>query len=57
MRDNTTSHLKGMTSNYIPVMVEGKDHLRNTLVVARIIRQQGEAAMFGVISNSHQISA
>jgi hypothetical protein len=25
--------------------------------VARIIRQQGEAAMFGVISNSHQISA
>ena len=57
VRDNTAGHLKGMTSNYIPVMVEGKDHLRNTLVVVRIIRQQGEAAMFGIISNSHQISA
>jgi threonylcarbamoyladenosine tRNA methylthiotransferase MtaB len=57
VRDNTTGHLKGMTSNYIPVMVEGKDHLRNTLTMVRIIRQQGEAAMFGVISNSQQISA
>ena len=55
VRDNTTGHLKGMTSNYIPVMVEGKDHLRNTLIMVRIIRQQGEATMFGVISNSHQI--
>ncbi len=51
VRDEATGLLKGLTSNYIPVMVEGKDHLRNTLAKARIIRFQGEAAMFGVIQS------
>ncbi len=50
-RDEATGLLKGLTSNYIPVMVEGNDHLRNTLAKARIIRFQGEAAMFGKIQN------
>jgi threonylcarbamoyladenosine tRNA methylthiotransferase MtaB len=50
IRDESSGLLKGLTSNYIPVMVEGKDHLRNTLAKARIIRFQGEAAMFGIIS-------
>ena len=49
VRNEATGLLKGLTSNYIPVMVEGKDHLRNTLAKARIIRFQGEAAMFGEI--------
>ncbi|MBI5593015.1 MAG: tRNA (N(6)-L-threonylcarbamoyladenosine(37)-C(2))-methylthiotransferase MtaB [Deltaproteobacteria bacterium] len=48
-RDDATGLLKGLTSNYIPVMVEGQDHLRNTLTKARIIRMQGETAMFGEI--------
>jgi threonylcarbamoyladenosine tRNA methylthiotransferase MtaB len=51
VRDEATGWLKGMTSNYVPVMVEGKNHLRNTLTKARIIRMQGEAAMFGNILN------
>lgn len=51
VRDDVTGHLKGMTSNYIPVMVEGKDHLKNTLVKARIIRFQDETAMFGIIQS------
>jgi len=49
VRNETTGLLKGLTSNYIPVMVAGEDHLRNTLAKARIIRLQGEAAMFGII--------
>jgi threonylcarbamoyladenosine tRNA methylthiotransferase MtaB len=49
VRDDASGHLKGMTSNYIPVMVEGKDHLKNTLAKARIIRFQGEATMSGDI--------
>jgi threonylcarbamoyladenosine tRNA methylthiotransferase MtaB len=47
MRNPSTGLLKGMTSNYIPVMVAGKDHLKNTLATARIIRFQGKTAMFG----------
>jgi threonylcarbamoyladenosine tRNA methylthiotransferase MtaB len=47
MRDEATGLLKGLTSNYIPVMIEGDNHLKNTLTKARIIRMQGEAAMFG----------
>jgi threonylcarbamoyladenosine tRNA methylthiotransferase MtaB len=27
-----TGHLKGITSNYIPILIEGKDDLKNTLV-------------------------
>jgi len=50
-RDDATGHLKGITSNYIPVMVEDQDHLRNTLAMARIIRLQDESAMFGVIQS------
>jgi len=49
VRDEATGLLRGLTSNYIPVMVEGKDLLRNTLAKARIIRFQGETAMFGII--------
>jgi threonylcarbamoyladenosine tRNA methylthiotransferase MtaB len=51
VRDEITGLLKGLTSNYIPVMVEGKDHLKNTPAKTRIIRMQGEAAMFGEIKN------
>jgi threonylcarbamoyladenosine tRNA methylthiotransferase MtaB len=49
VRDEVTGLLKGLTSNYIPVMVEGGDHFRNTLTKARIIRFQGESSMYGAI--------
>jgi threonylcarbamoyladenosine tRNA methylthiotransferase MtaB len=48
-RDKTTGHLKGLTSNYLPVMVEGSDYLKNTLTTVRIIRPIGESAMLGQI--------
>ncbi|MFH0993955.1 MAG: tRNA (N(6)-L-threonylcarbamoyladenosine(37)-C(2))-methylthiotransferase MtaB [Pseudomonadota bacterium] len=53
VRDDATGWLKGISSNYIPVMVEGEDHLKHTLAKARIIRFQGEAAMSGIISGTN----
>ena len=35
-RDKSTGMLKGLSSNYIPVLIEGTDELKNNLVVARI---------------------
>jgi threonylcarbamoyladenosine tRNA methylthiotransferase MtaB len=35
-RDRTTGLLKGLTSNYIPVLLEGKDDLFHRLVQAKI---------------------
>jgi threonylcarbamoyladenosine tRNA methylthiotransferase MtaB len=37
-RDRTTGHLKGLTRNYIPVLVEGYDAWMNRLVQARIVK-------------------
>jgi len=57
VRDDATGWLKGMTSNYIPVMIEGNDHIKNTLAKARVIRFQGEAAMFGeILTHPNSIS-
>ena len=49
VRDEVTGLLKGLTSNYIPVMIEGKDHLKNTLAMTRITRIQGESALLGLL--------
>lgn len=48
-RDKVTGLLKAITSNYIPVMIDGEDHLKQTLAKIRIMRLQGENAMFGEI--------
>ena len=48
-RDKATGHLKGLTSNYIPVLVEGQDSLRNTIAKAGIIRFHSEFAMLGKV--------
>ncbi|MBW2173069.1 MAG: MiaB/RimO family radical SAM methylthiotransferase, partial [Deltaproteobacteria bacterium] len=37
-RDRTTGYLKGLTKNYIPVLVEGDDELMNRVVQARITK-------------------
>lgn len=37
-RDRVTGYLKGLTRNYIPVLVEGEDELMNRLVQARITK-------------------
>ena len=35
-RDSSTGYLKGLTSNYVPALANGKDGLKNTLVRVRI---------------------
>jgi threonylcarbamoyladenosine tRNA methylthiotransferase MtaB len=47
-RDNTTGLLKGITSNYIPVHVAGKDDLFNTLVQVNIEKIEKNNTVFGV---------
>lgn len=40
-RDRVTRHLKGLSENYIPVLVEGDDELMNRLVQTRITKVEG----------------
>ena len=46
-RSRSTGHLKGITSNYVPVFVSGKDNLKNHIVQARIDKVYGNEAVFG----------
>jgi threonylcarbamoyladenosine tRNA methylthiotransferase MtaB len=47
-RDKATGLLKGITSNYIPVQVVGKDDLFNTLVQVNIEKVKNNNTVFGV---------
>lgn len=47
VRDKSTGLLKGVTSNYIPVWVEGGDDLRNSLLLVQIVGFQCDIAMTG----------
>ena len=47
-RDNATGLLKGITSNYIPVHVAGKDDLFNTMVQVTIEKIEKNNTVFGV---------
>jgi threonylcarbamoyladenosine tRNA methylthiotransferase MtaB len=49
-RSKTTGHLKGITSNYVPVFISGKDNLKNCIVQARIDKLYGNGAVLGRIS-------
>jgi threonylcarbamoyladenosine tRNA methylthiotransferase MtaB len=40
-RDRVTGHLKGLSKNYIPVLIEGDDALMNHLVQTRITKVEG----------------
>ena len=46
-QSKSTGHLKGITSNYVPVFVHGKDNMKNCIVQARIDKLCGENAVFG----------
>lgn len=48
-RSKSTGHLKGITSNYVPVFVSGKDNLKNCIIQARIDELCGKNAVFGRI--------
>ncbi len=49
-RDESTGFLKGITSNYIPVRVNGGDNCINTIVPARIDRIERNHTVFGTLS-------
>ncbi|MBC8199882.1 MAG: tRNA (N(6)-L-threonylcarbamoyladenosine(37)-C(2))-methylthiotransferase MtaB [Desulfobacterales bacterium] len=49
-RSRATGYLKGTTSNYVPVLVSGKDNLKNCIVQARINELCGSSAVLGRIS-------
>jgi threonylcarbamoyladenosine tRNA methylthiotransferase MtaB len=45
----STGFLKGITSNYVPVFVSGKDDLKNTIVNVRIEKLNNNNSVFGTI--------
>lgn len=48
-RDQATGKLKGVSSNYIPVLVDGPDDLKNALVRAEIANVDEMNRVFGVL--------
>ena len=46
-RSRSTDHLKGITSNYVPVFVSGENKLKNCIVQARINKLYSKNAVFG----------
>lgn len=46
-RDLKTGLLKGFTSNYIPVLIQGENALQNQLVDVSLVRVDSEGAVFG----------
>lgn len=48
-RDKSTGCLKGITSNYVPVLVNGEDVLKNTLINVRIEKINSNNIVFGAI--------
>ena len=49
-RDRLTGCLKGMTSNYLPVLLSGEDDMKNTIVKAGIEKVNSDNSIFGTIS-------
>jgi threonylcarbamoyladenosine tRNA methylthiotransferase MtaB len=48
-RDRSTGLLKGISSNYIPVHVNGDDNLKNTRVQVRIDKVKTDDKVFGAL--------
>jgi threonylcarbamoyladenosine tRNA methylthiotransferase MtaB len=46
-KDKSTGFLKGITSNYIPVHINGDDNLKNTIVRVRIDSVEDNNRVFG----------
>ena len=53
-RDRSTGLLKGITSNYIPVHVNGDDHLKNTLVPVKIDKIKNGKVLGTLYSHLHE---
>ena len=50
-RDAVTGRLKGMSDNYVPVLLEGSDDLKNSFVSVRIVKVFEDDSVHGVIIN------
>lgn len=48
-RDKSTDLLKGMTSNYIPVLISGSDDLKNTFTKVKAEKIDGNNRVFGSV--------
>ena len=48
-KDGHSGFLKGITSNYIPVHINGEDNLKNTIVQIRIDSIEGNNRVFGAL--------
>jgi len=48
-RDKKTGYLKGFSSNYIPVLIEGTDALKNSLVCVKLEKMNKDMRMIGKI--------
>ena len=49
-REGSTGMLKGISSNYLPVLIEGDDDLQNKIVDVKIEKLEGNK-LFGVLCN------
>ena len=45
-RDNATGFLKGISSNYLPVLIEGKDEFKNKIIEVQIEKME-RGSLFG----------
>ena len=49
-RDNATGFLKGISSNYLPVFIEGKDNQKNKIIDVTIEKMESNR-LFGFHTN------
>jgi threonylcarbamoyladenosine tRNA methylthiotransferase MtaB len=49
LRDKATGLLKGVTSNYIPVLVEGGNDLRNSIILVQLFDFNDDISIMGII--------
>ena len=53
-REPESGNLKGKTSNYIDVTVEGPDALKNQLVIVKLVELNENQTVLGTISSNIQ---
>ena len=48
-RDKATGFLTGISGNYVRVLIDDKDHLKNRLISCRILKPMGKKAVLGEV--------
>ena len=47
-RDKSSGRLKGLTSNYIKVLIDGPDQLKNTIQTVKIMKMVDDNSVYGI---------